>query len=152
VLGFLIAGNHALALMNLDDEAIVARVLAALPDALRADASAALLEARVHRWCAGLSGQPGGLPLGDPVTTHQPGGYRLPGLFVVGDYLFDATLNGVYRSADLATDLLAGRLVASTPPGVSAPVLSIAARRATAESTSTWHSESGPRQSRVKRA
>jgi hypothetical protein len=31
---------------------------------------------------------------------------RLPGLLLVGDYLFDSTLNGVYASADLATTLL----------------------------------------------
>ena len=29
-----------------------------------------------------------------------------PGIVVVGDYLFDSTLNGVLRSANIATELL----------------------------------------------
>ena len=72
-------------------------------------------------WCAGVSGQPGGSPVRDPVATHPPGGGRLAGLFVVGDYLFDSTLNGVARSTGLATDLLASRLPAGAAT-ISAPV------------------------------
>lgn len=112
VLGFLLAGNDALALMNADERTLVQRVIESLPDALRRRAHEQFMEARVHRWCAGLSGQPGGLPVRDPQLTHQPDADRLPGLLMVGDYLFDSTLNGVYRSADLATTLLASRVPA----------------------------------------
>jgi hypothetical protein len=34
---------------------------------------------------------------------------------VVGDYLFDSTLNGVLRSARISTDLLRSHLSLSTP-------------------------------------
>ena len=35
-----------------------------------------------------------------PIARHYPG------LYVVGDYLFDSTLNGVLDSADFVTDLI----------------------------------------------
>jgi monoamine oxidase len=112
VLGVLIAGNDALDLINADDTALARGVIDSLPGRLRERASRRFLEARVHRWCSGVSGQPGGLPIHDPVTTHQADADRLPGLLLVGDYLFDSTLNGVYRSADLTTTLLASHLPA----------------------------------------
>ena len=34
-----------------------------------------------------------------------------PGMFVVGDYLFDSTLNGVLDSADIVSDLVLSRLL-----------------------------------------
>lgn len=118
VLGFLLAGNDALALMNADERTLVQRVIESLPAALRRLAHEQFMEERVHRWCGGVSGQPGGLPVRDPHLTHQLDAARLPGLLMVGDYLFDSTLNGVYRSADLATTLLASRIpVGATTAG-----------------------------------
>jgi hypothetical protein len=58
-----------------------------------------------------VSGRPGGIPGSDPLLSHQPDPERLPGLLLVGDYLFDSTLNGVHRSAALATTLLGSRLM-----------------------------------------
>jgi monoamine oxidase len=113
VLGVLIAGNDALDLINAEDASLANRVIGALPGRLRDRAVKRFLEARVHRWCSGVSGQPGGLPIHDPVTTHQPDADRLPGLLLVGDYLFDSTLNGVHRSADLAATLLSSHLPAA---------------------------------------
>jgi protoporphyrinogen oxidase len=117
-LGFLIAGQHALAGANLGDDELAMRVIEALPVFLRQAATRKLLETRVHRWCAGVSAQPGGVPFQDPVLAHQPGHDHLPGLYVVGDYLFDATLNGVHASAQCATRLLAERVQSNArPPG-----------------------------------
>jgi hypothetical protein len=65
-----------------------------------------LVEARVHRWAGAVCGQPGGDPIRDARHAHQPDAVRDAGVFVVGDYLFDSNLNGVVRSADVATDLL----------------------------------------------
>ena len=113
VLGFLLAGSDALRMAKATDEQLVRDVLAALPLPLRRDADRGLMEARVHRWCGGVSGEPGGLPAADPVAAHRPGGERFGGLLLVGDYLFDSTLNGVHRSASLAADLLASRLLAT---------------------------------------
>jgi monoamine oxidase len=120
VLGFLIAGSDALALANAPDKDVARRAIEALPEGLRHEAARHLLEARVHRWCGGVSGQPGGLPLRDPEVSHQPAAGRLPGLFVVGDYLFDSTLNAVHRSADLSTNLIGRRLSSRGTSGGSA--------------------------------
>lgn len=112
VLGFLLAGNDALAAMNLAEQTLAEQAIRSLPRAVRTQASAELLEARVHRWCGGVSGQPGGLPAMDPAVSHRPDPDRLPGLLIVGDYLFDSTLNAVLRSADLVVELLAGTVAA----------------------------------------
>ncbi|HSL69015.1 MAG TPA: hypothetical protein VK864_02180, partial [Longimicrobiales bacterium] len=58
---------------------------ASLPAALRAQALEQFVEARVHRRCGAISAQPGGHPVRDPRTTHQPDRERLPGLLLVGD-------------------------------------------------------------------
>jgi monoamine oxidase len=109
VLGWLLAGSQALSWCNSDDSALIARALESLPDDLYAEARRRMIEAKVHRWAGALSGQPGGCPLRDPVTAHQPEPLEHPGLVVVGDYLFDSTLNGVLRSAQIVTDLLHAR-------------------------------------------
>jgi predicted NAD/FAD-dependent oxidoreductase len=112
VLGFLIPGDAALTLENVDKATLTWRVIESLPADLHKAALNNLLEVRVHRWCAGVSAQPGGQPVRDPCMTHQPDTDRLRGLLLVGDYLFDSTLNGVCQSADLATTLLPNHLVA----------------------------------------
>lgn len=104
VLNWLIAGTDALSLSNSDDEAIAQAVLNSLPKALREEARPSFMEARVHRWMASVNGQPGGLPARDTRSAHLPEPKHHPGLFAVGDYLFDSTINGVLDSADFATD------------------------------------------------
>ncbi len=106
VLGFLIAGSDAVSLMSLDVGSLVRRVLDALPGALSREATKQFREARIHRWPAGVCRLPGGVPRLDPLHSHQPDASRLPGLFLVGDYLVDSTLNGTLRSARSATSLL----------------------------------------------
>src|SRR5262249_1246407 len=41
---------------------------------------------------------------------HLPDPHNHPGLFLVGDYLFDSTINGTYDSADFVTDMLLTQL------------------------------------------
>jgi monoamine oxidase len=106
VLGWLLAGSDALMLCNADEPALVEHAIGSLPDALHAKARRHLVEARVHRWAGALSGSPGGFPLRDPRAAHQPEPVEHPRLTMVGDYLFDSTLNGVLRSADIATDVV----------------------------------------------
>ena len=67
----------------------------------------------MHRWAGAVSGQPGGFPLRDAGLAHQPEPVEHPALAVVGDYLFDSTLNGVLRSARIATDCIATQLMHS---------------------------------------
>jgi SAM-dependent methyltransferase len=40
------------------------------------------------------------------MTNHRPDPKQHPGLVVVGDYLFDSTLNGLLDSSDAATDII----------------------------------------------
>src|SRR6202007_2482911 len=49
---------------------------------------------------------PGGWPVRDVMTNHRPEPKQHPGLVVVGDYLFDSTLNGLLDSSDAATDIV----------------------------------------------
>jgi monoamine oxidase/SAM-dependent methyltransferase len=104
VLSWLIAGTDALSLGNLDDQAVIGQALDSLPDPLRAWAVSSFLEGKVHRWMASVNAQPGGIPVRDTRSSHMPEPKGHPGLFVIGDYLFDSTLNGVLDSADFATD------------------------------------------------
>ena len=103
VLGWLIAGDAALRLGNLDDDVLIKQVVDALPAVLRANSSR-LLEARVKRWAKCVNGLPGGFPAREPDSRHRPDPEAHPRLFVVGDYLFDSTLNGVLDSADTVVE------------------------------------------------
>jgi hypothetical protein len=71
------------------------------------------LEGRVHRWIGAVNGLPGGRPVRDMESRHTPEPAQ-PNLMVVGDYLFDSTLNGVLDSADFVAELLAKEIEART--------------------------------------
>jgi protoporphyrinogen oxidase len=107
-LGWLLAGADALRHANADDRTLIARVLDSLPGGLQNEARARFLEGKVHRWAGAVSGQPGGFHVRPPREAHRPEPTEHPGLVVVGDYLFDSTLNGVLRSATIAAELLVG--------------------------------------------
>lgn len=106
VLGWLVAGSDALTLVNLDDRMLVNRAIESLPDELYDEAREHFIEGKVHRWAAAVNAQPGGCPVRDTTSAHSPEPAEHPGVFIVGDYLFDSTLNGVFDSANFATDLL----------------------------------------------
>ena len=59
-------------------------------------------EARVHRWTGAVSSLPGGWRPPGIDRRHQPDPTGHPFVFVVGDYLYDSTLNGVLDSADIS--------------------------------------------------
>src|SRR3954469_25864924 len=64
------------------------------------------MEGKTFRWLSSVHALPGGLPARDVVTNHRPEPKQHPGLVVVGDYLFDSTLNGLLDSSDAATDII----------------------------------------------
>jgi protoporphyrinogen oxidase len=105
VLGLLIAGEAALTLANLDDARLIEQARRSLPPML-GELEAQFLEGKVHRWLGAVSGLPGGRPIQEPDARHVPDPVANPWLFVVGDYLFDATLNGVLDSADTVVEML----------------------------------------------
>ena len=105
VLNWLIAGSDALAFANLSDQELIDAALKSLPAAL-GDASAHFMEGKIHRWLSSVNALPGGMPARDVMTNHRPDPKQHPGLVVVGDYLFDSTLNGLLDSSDAATDII----------------------------------------------
>jgi protoporphyrinogen oxidase len=109
VLSWLLGGNDALVMSNFEDHKLVEKALEALPKPI-AQGKYQFLEGRVHRWVGAVNAQPAGYPIKGPKVRHRPEPKDHPGLFVVGDYLFDSTINGALDSADIATDLLLSQL------------------------------------------
>jgi monoamine oxidase/SAM-dependent methyltransferase len=105
VLNWLIAGSDALAFANLNDQELIDAALKSLPPAL-GNAREHFMEGKTFRWLSSVNALPGGLPARDVVTNHRPEPKQHPGLVVVGDYLFDSTLNGLLDSSDAATDII----------------------------------------------
>lgn len=108
ILSWLIGGNDALALHSCSDQRLVEMALDSLPSAMIGACSPhdLLLEGHVDRWIGMVYGMPGGRRLMGSKKRHylEPEEHR--GLIIVGDYLFDSTINGAFDSADIATDLL----------------------------------------------
>lgn len=109
-LGFLITGNAALNLANMSDDAILELCLGSLPEVLGAGRDL-FVDGRVHRWMASVNAMPGGYPVRERRANHRPLPDRMPGLLLVGDYMFDATVNGVLDSADTATDMITSEVL-----------------------------------------
>lgn len=123
VLGLLLGGSAAAEMAGWADEALVAAAVDALPEWLGLGWEE-LLEARVHRWTGAVSAAPGGWHALPVDRRHQPSAAH-PNLFVVGDYLFDSTLNGVLDSAEhvagwIAAELAGQGIAATHSPGTSA--------------------------------
>jgi monoamine oxidase/SAM-dependent methyltransferase len=105
VLNWLIPGSDALAFANLSDQELIDAALKSLPASF-GDARAHFLEGKIHRWLSSVNAIPGGLPVRDVMTNHRPEPKQHPGIVLVGDYLFDSTLNGLLDSSDAATDII----------------------------------------------
>jgi protoporphyrinogen oxidase len=114
ILGFLIGGEAALSLNNLNDQALIARVLDSLPATLR-HGRELIVEGHVHRWAGAVNAMPGGFPLHEPDSRHVPDPVGNPMLFLVGDYLFDSTLNGVLDSAECVAEWITGEIAEDVP-------------------------------------
>jgi monoamine oxidase len=111
VLNWLVPGSDVLAWVNLSDRELVEHAIATLPDVVRDAAHDQLVEFRTHRYLSSVNALPGGMPVRDQKKNHVPEPGEHPGLFLIGDYMFDSTLNGLLDSADLATDLAVSHLV-----------------------------------------
>ena len=109
ILGWLFGGAAAMELNALTDEQLIESAIGTLPQ----DGDLArelLMEGRVHRWIGSVSALPGGERPTRLDLRHQPEPVDHPGLFVVGDYLFDSTLNGVLDSATCVAEWVAAEL------------------------------------------
>lgn len=99
VLGWLMAGSAAEELSVMSDEQLIALALDSLPDFLP-DGRQHFLEGHVYRWLNAVNAMPSGIVPRRHDQRHQPEPIEHPELFMVGDYLFDSTLNGVLDSAN----------------------------------------------------
>lgn len=106
VLGWLLGGRAAVEYAKLTDQDLIELALTSLPPEL-GDGRANFLEGRVHRWIGAVNAIPGGLIPWSLDRRHQPEPCEHATLFVVGDYLFDSTINGVLDSADYVSNWLA---------------------------------------------
>ncbi len=111
VLGWLLGGDAARELEGLSDEQLIAAALESLPPAL-AHGRELVLEARVHRWIGSVSALPGGRRPRPIAQRHRPSPGDAPRLHLVGDYLYDSTLNGVLEGAEAVARQIASDLAA----------------------------------------
>jgi protoporphyrinogen oxidase len=109
VLGWLLGGEPALSLSDRTDEELIRLMQDALPSFLE-HGRRYFVEGRVHRWVGAVNGLPAGFPAHDLDTRHVPEPVEHANLLVVGDYLFDSTLNGVLDSADFVAEWLAAEM------------------------------------------
>jgi monoamine oxidase len=112
VLGWLLAGSAAAEMSELDDAQLIQQALDSLPDFLP-EGRKHFVEGHVHRWLGAVNAMPGGLVQLPYDQRHQPEPEEHPGLFMVGDYLFDSTLNGVLDSANYVAAWIAANIADS---------------------------------------
>lgn len=114
VLGWLLGGNAAAEWGDTSDQELVAAALDSLPEPL-APCRGQVVEARIHRWTGGVSAVPGGWHQLPADRRHRPSTAH-PNVFVVGDYLYDSTLNGAFDSAEYVAGWVAAELTAAQSP------------------------------------
>lgn len=114
VLGWLLGGDPAREMSQKSDDELIARMLDSLPPELQAGRDE-FIEGRVHRWDCAVNGLPAGYPPLPMETRHVPEPTQHSNLLVVGDYLFDSTLNGVLDSASFVAEWLAAEFEQERP-------------------------------------
>jgi monoamine oxidase len=124
VLGWLLAGDAAMIAANCTDQELIDKVLDSLPSFLE-HGREFFVEGQVHRWIGAVNGLPGGSPALDMDSRHIPDPAN-PNLFVVGDYLFDSTVNGVLDSADYVAESLTEEIEADFSSRLPATMVSAA--------------------------
>lgn len=122
VLGWLLAGKAAEDMGQESDDTLIEKALASLTQ-FPVDARERLLEGRVHRWNTAVSAMPGGKGPCKVDHRHQPEPTQSPHFFVVGDYLYDTTLNGVLDSAHYVASWIAADLTCD--PGKQSKLASV---------------------------
>ncbi len=115
ILGWLLSGQIADEMCDWDDERLVQAALDSLPKFL-ANGKEQFIEGRVQRWPNAVNGMPGGADLWRLDHRHQPEPVVHPDLFIVGDYLYDSTLNGVVDSAVYVSEWIAARMIQGNSP------------------------------------
>jgi monoamine oxidase len=112
VLGWLLGGEKAREMCAWTDEQLIAAALESLPEFLE-EGRTMFIEGAVHRWSAAVNALPGGIKPGTHDQRHQPDPAEHANLLVVGDYMFDSTLNGVLDSAQYVAAWLTALIMES---------------------------------------
>ena len=115
VLAWLIAGRDAVAASALGDAELIERAIDSLPAEMKG-ARENFLEGHVHRWLGSVSARPGGTFIKGLEERQLPEPVEHPRLFLVGDYLFDTSINGVLDSADFVSEMIIDAL--AIPRGI----------------------------------
>ena len=105
---------------NQSDEEIIEHVLQSLPPSMRQDAEDHFIEGQVDRYIGSINAQPGGWPAEELRGEHTPDPKEHPGIFLVGDYFFDSTLNAALMSAGVAVEILMEHLDIKPSPASDA--------------------------------
>lgn len=109
VLGWLLAGDAAQELSELEDPKLISLAIESLPAVLHAGRES-FLEGHVHRWIGAVNAMPGGTSPRGLDRRHQPEPQEHSDFFVVGDYMFDSTINGLLDSAEYVADWIAAEI------------------------------------------
>jgi len=110
ILGWLLGGDPALEMCDWDDDRLIKAALDSLPSFM-AEGRDCVVEAHVHRWAASVNAQPSGVWQHSHDARHMPEPVDHANLFLVGDYLYDTTLNGVLDSAHYVASWIAANLL-----------------------------------------
>lgn len=105
VLGWLLGGQSAVDFASRSDNELIELALGSLPP-IFGDGRQHFLEGRVHRWLNAVNALPGGRTSLPIPQRHSPEPLGHDNLWIVGDYLYDSTLNGVFDSADYVSDAI----------------------------------------------
>jgi monoamine oxidase len=108
VLGWLLGGAAAERLAELSDRELIRLAVESLPSEL-AFGRSLFVEGKVHRWIGCVNAMPGGASIMPLENRHQPDS-GLPNFHVVGDFLFDSTLNGVLESSEYVSNWICAKV------------------------------------------
>jgi len=106
VLGWLLGGQAAVDFADRTDDELIELALDSLPPVM-GNGRSHFLEGRVHRWLHAVNALPGGRTSLPIQQRHCPEPTFHDNLWIVGDYLYDSTINGVFDSADYVSDAIA---------------------------------------------
>jgi monoamine oxidase len=110
ILSLLIAGSHATELSKEPDDQVLQSAMRALPKELGVD-ERSIIASEIDRWQndQGVSRMPGGVPLLSLHDRHLPAREH-PQLFILGDFLYDTTINGALDGAKFVINSICGKV------------------------------------------
>jgi len=118
ILSLLIAGKYATELSREGDDRVLENALRALPMESGVDEKS-VVAFEIDRWQndLGVSRMPGGIPLLSLEDRHSPAKEH-PRVFILGDFLYDTTINGALDGAGFVIDSVCDMVCGGETNGV----------------------------------